>query len=166
MISISEQRVEDLRALPTPTTVRELRRVIGAFSFIQRWLPGISEVMKPLHNGIAGKPHSKINWTVEMNQSFNKLKKMVASASALKIPDHKKDFTLITDCSEVGAGGVLTQVDDNGQVAAVAYFHHTLSKAEQRYGATDKELLAVVLAMRRFRIYLSKNSLWLLTIAP
>ena len=156
MVSISEQRVHDLRELPTPTTVRELRRVLGAFSFVQRWLPGVAEVMKPLHSGVAGKPHSKIAWTVEMNQAFNKLKRLVANASALKIPDGESNFTLITDCSEVGAGAVLTQAE-GGRLAPVAYFHHTLSKAEQKYGATDKELLAVVLAMKRFRVYLSRK---------
>jgi hypothetical protein len=158
MVSISEQRVQDLRALPTPTTVRELRRVLGAFSFVQRWLPGVAEVMKPLHSGVAGKPHSKIVWTVEMNQAFNKLKKLVANASALKIPDDRCDFTLITDCSDVGAGAVLTQVEEpGGLLVPVAYFHHTLSKAEQKYGVTDKEMLAVVLAMKRFRVYLSRK---------
>ncbi len=157
MISISEQRVHDLRSLPIPATVRELRRVLGAFSFVQRWLPGVADIMKPLHNGVSGKPHSKIKWTIEMNQSFTKLKELVANASALKIPDQAKYFTLITDCSEVGAGAVLTQADENKQQVAVAYFHHTLSKAEQKYGATDKELLAVVLAMKRFRVYLSRK---------
>ena len=92
-----------------------------------------------------------------MNQAFNKLKKLGANAAALKIPDQQKDFTLITDCSEVGAGAVLAQLEENGQLVAVAYFHHTLSKAEQKYGATDKELLAVVLAMKRFRVYLSRK---------
>ncbi len=157
MVSISEQRVQDLRALPTPTTVRELRRVLGAFSFVQRWLPGVAEVMKPLHGGVAGKPHSKIVWTVEMNQAFNKLKKLVANASALKIPDYRKAFTLITDCSDVGAGAVLTQEDQSGSWIPVAYFHHTLSKAEQKCGVSDKELLAVVLAMKSFRVYLSRR---------
>ena len=158
MVSISNQRVHDLRSLPTPSTVRELRSVIGAFSFVQRWLPGVSEVMKPLHKGILGKPHSKIKWTVEMNQSFNMLKKLVANATALKIPDPEKEFTLITDCSAVGAGGVLAQQDDYGNgLGPVAYFHHTLTAAEQKYGVTDKELLAVVLAMKRFRVYLCKK---------
>ena len=36
----------------------------------------------------------------------------------------------------------------------VAFFHHTLTKAEEKYNTTDKELLAVVLAIKRFRVYL------------
>ena len=39
----------------------------------------------------------------------------------------------------------------------VAYFHHTLTPAETRYTTTDKELLAVVLSVRKFRVYLTKR---------
>ena len=145
MVSISEQRVEDLVNLPRPTTVRQLRSALGAFGFIQRWLPGIAEVARPLYSGVTGKPHAKLQWTVEMNQAFNKMKKLVASASALQIPDHTKEFTLVTDCSDIGAGAVLLQEDSRGggNMAAVAYYHHALNKAEQRYTTTDKELLGV-----------------------
>ena len=159
MVSISEQRVTDLVNLPRPNTVKQLRSALGAFGFIQRWLPGIAEVAKPLYSGVTGKPHSKLQWTVEMNQSFNKLKKLVAGASALQIPDQNKEFTLITDCSNTGAGAVLLQEDKRGgeTMAAVAYYHHALNRAEQRYTTTDKELLAAVLAIRKFRVYLTKR---------
>ena len=156
MISISDQRVKDLLDLPSPTTVKELRRVLGAFGFVQRWLPGIAEVTKPLNNGVKGKPHSKLVWTVDMEKAFVKLKELVAKATALRIPDPLAEFTLISDCSDVGAGAVLTQEEDECLVP-VAFFHHTLSPAEQRYNTTDKELLAAVLAIRKFRVYLTKG---------
>ena len=49
MLSICEQRVDVLRSLPVPTTVTELRSALGAFSYIQRWLPGLAEVNRPLN---------------------------------------------------------------------------------------------------------------------
>ena len=64
---------------------------------------------KPLNAGVKGKPHSRLRWTVEMHNAFRRLKQLMAEATALKIPDHNKEFTLITDCSDKGAGGVLTQ---------------------------------------------------------
>ena len=145
-----------LRSLPVPTTVRELRRVLGGFSFVQRWLPGIAEVSKPLNAGVKGKPHSKLRWTVEMHNAFRRLKQLVAEATALKIPDHNKEFTLITDCSNKGLGAVLTQ-EEEGTRIPVVYFHHTLTPTEARYTTTDKELLAVVFAVRKFRVYLTKR---------
>ena len=156
MISISKQRVEDLQALPSPTTIKELRRVLGAFAFVQRWLPGVAEVARPLYDGVKGKPHSKLVWTKEMESAFVKLKSLVAEAVSLRIPDHTKKFTLITDCSDVGAGAVLTQ-EENGVLVPNAFFHHALTPAEQKYHTTDKELLAAVLAVRKFRVYLTRG---------
>ena len=111
---------------------------------------------KPLNAGVKGKPHSKLRWTVEMHNAFRRMKQLVAEATALKIPDHNREFTLITDCSDKGAGAVLTQ-EEKGTRIPVAYFHHTLTPAETRYTTTDKELLAVVLAVRKFRVYLTKR---------
>ena len=91
-----------------------------------------------------------------MHNAFRRLKQLVAEATALKIPDHNKEFTLITDCSNKGAGAVLTQ-EEKGTRIPVAYFHHTLTPVEARYTTTDKELLAVVLAVRKFRVYLTKS---------
>ena len=91
-----------------------------------------------------------------MHNAFKRLKQLVAEATALKIPDHNKEFTLITDCSNKGAGAVLTQEEKLTRIP-VAYIHHTLTRAETRYTTTDKELLAIVLAVRKFRVYLTKR---------
>ena len=78
MVSIGDQLVADLRSFPVPRTVRELRWVLGGFSFVQRWLPGIADVAKPLNAGVKGKPHSKLRWTVEMHNAFRRMKQLVA----------------------------------------------------------------------------------------
>ena len=163
MLSISEQRVEALRNLPEPKTVTELRSALGAFSYIQRWLPGLAEVNKPLNVAVKENGTRRLKWTPEMKSSFEKLQKMTASAVALQIPDMDRQFTLVTDGSDKGVGAMLAQepVDDNEGKAShlipVAFFHHTLTKAEERYCTTDKELLAVYLAVQRFRVYLGRK---------
>ena len=163
MLSISEQRVETLRNLPKPRTVTELRSALGAFSYIQRWLPGLAEVNKPLNVAVRENGTRRLEWTPEMTAAFEKLKQMTASAVALQIPDMDRQFTLVTDGSDEGVGAMLAQepVDTKGDKAdhlvPIAFFHHTLTKAEERYCTTDKELLAVYLAMQRFRVYLGRK---------
>ncbi len=157
MLSISEQRVKSLRQLPLPKTVTELRSALGAFSYVQRWLPGLAEINKPLNDAVRGTGTRKLVWTKEMKDAFNQLKTMTANAVALQIPDMDRKFTLVTDGSDRGIGSMLAQEDHDGaNLIPIAFYHHSLTKAQQKYSTTDKELLAVYLSVQKFRVYLGK----------
>ena len=158
MLHISEQRVEQLRNIEQPKNVRSLRGALGAFAYVQRWIPGLAELAKPLYEATTGKAYARLKWTDEMTQSFEEIKKMIADAIALRIPDVDEEFVLVTDCSNIAAGAMLAQMEENGErLLPCAFFHHTLSASEKNYSATEKELLAIVLAVKKFRVYLSKK---------
>ena len=61
---------------------------------------------------------------------------------------------LQTDASDVGIGGVLSQLDDQGTDNPVAYFSRKLLLREQKYSTIEKECLAIKLATQAFRVYL------------
>ena len=159
MITMSEQRVADLRSIATPSTIRELRQALGAIMYVQRWLPGLAEVARPLYKGLDNKPRAKLKWTKDMEDAFRNIKQLIGDAVALRLPDLKRPFFLVTDCSNEGAGAMLAQADpeEEGALCPVAFYHHSLTEPETRYGTTDKEMLAVVLAVKRFRVYLAKE---------
>ena len=159
MLHISEQRVEQLRDIEQPKNVRGLRGALGAFAYVQRWIPGLAELAKPLYEATTGKAYARLKWTDEMTRSFEEIKRMIADAIALRIPDVDKGFVLVTDCSNIAAGAMLAQVDeeDEERLIPCAFFHHALSSSEKNYSATEKELLAIVLAVKKFRVYLSKQ---------
>jgi transposase-like protein len=71
-------------------------------------------------------------------------------------------FVIDTDASNVGIGGVLSQVQD-GQERVVAFFSKTLSKAERNYCVTRRELLAVVKTLEHFHKYLYEQEFHLRT---
>ena len=159
MVKINEQRVQQLRSIERPHNVRELRRALGAFGYVQRWLPGLSQIARPLYNAITDQPYARLKWTEEMNESFSTIKKLIADAVSLSLPDMDKPFTLVTDCSQMAAGAMLAQrcMEAPDTLKPVAFYHHALSKAEQGYSATEKELLAMVKAVVKFRVYLGKQ---------
>ena len=166
MLCLSEQRVKQLREIKPPNNVRELRRALGAFAYIQRWLPGLADIAKPLYKEAArAKPYSRLTWTKEMEDAFLEIKERIANAVALNIPDQKKKFVLVTDASDTAIGAMLGQVspDHTNCLCPVAFFHHSLSKAEEKYDATEKELLAVVLGVKKFQIYLGSRKFDLIT---
>ena len=73
---------------------------------------------------------------------------------------------LVTDASGVGTGAMLAkrdQLQPQEPLKPIAFFHHTLSSAERNYSTTDRELLAIVLAVKKFRVYLAGNRFDLVT---
>ena len=87
----------------------------------------------------------------------------MASAPVLHLPDMTKPFVLVTDASDVGTGAMLAQKQAGGQLAPVAFSHHSLSRAEHNYTVTDCEMLAVVLTVKKFRVYVSTQPFVLVT---
>jgi hypothetical protein len=71
-------------------------------------------------------------------------------------------FIVDTDASNVGIGGVLSQVLD-GSERVVAYFSKTLSKPERNYCVTRRELLANVKTLEHIHKYLYRQEFHLHT---
>ena len=88
-----------------------------------------------------------------MENEFNNLKVALAGYLVLHCPDYDLPFKLETDASGRGVGAVLSQHFGDGDHPN-AYFSRKLNSARQKYTATEKEALAVVLAVEHFSIYL------------
>ena len=93
-------------------------------------------------------------WTEQHQNAFQTLQQRICSAPVLAYPNFDKPFVLQTDASDVGLGVVLAQHDGNGGGRVIAYASYTLSQRERNYSTMEKEALAVVTAMKHFRVYL------------
>ena len=90
--------------------------------------------------------------------SLSDLEAALVSALILTYPTREGHFVLSTDASDVGIGDVLEQEqEEGGRVAkkVIAYASKTLSDSQRRYCTTNKELLAVVIAVELFKYYLT-----------
>ena len=155
---IHEDRVTQLRNLPLPRDVDELRRALGAFAYVQRWLPGMSEVAKPLYMALEKDGKKKLVLDESRKTAFESLKRQVSDAVALNLPNFEKKFVLVTDASDTGVGCMLANRSGGitDRLDPIAFFHHALSSEQSRYSTTEKELLAVIIAVRKFRVYLGR----------
>ncbi|KAM1944663.1 hypothetical protein ACFX15_012866 [Malus domestica] len=78
---------------------------------------------------------------------------MLTSAPIIMPPDWRLPFKLMCDASDYAIGAVLGQWR-NKQPHIIHYASRTLNDAQLNYSTTEKELLAVVFALDKFRSYL------------
>ena len=137
---------------PVPTNKCEVQRFLGLLSYYRRFIRNCSQIAKPLYQLIErSKPFC---WTVECDQAFQRLREQLTTPPVWVFPDFSREFLLDTDASDQGIGGVLSQIQSDGQERVVVYASRLLSKSERRYCITCKELLAVVVFLHHFRQYL------------
>src|SRR4051812_10892204 len=80
----------------------------------------------------------------------------------LCIPDPVLPFSVTTDASDFALGGVLMQDQGNGP-QPVAFISRKMNPAERNYAAHEKEMLAIIHALKKWRVYLEGRPLTHLT---
>jgi hypothetical protein len=73
-------------------------------------------------------------------------------------PDQGKPFFFVTDASDFALGASLEQEDEQGRRRPVAFFSHSLNAADSNYQTFERELLAIVLALRTWYHYLEGST--------
>ncbi|CAL9000957.1 unnamed protein product [Prunus brigantina] len=81
---------------------------------------------------------------------------MLTTAPIIIPPDWSLPFELMCDASDYAVGAVLGQRVDK-KPHAIYYASRTLNDAQLNYSTTEKELLAVIFALEKFRSYLITN---------
>ncbi|CAL9021600.1 unnamed protein product, partial [Prunus brigantina] len=89
----------------------------------------------------------------ECEKAFDHLKELLTSAPIIVPPDWSLPFELMCDASDYALGAVLGQRKDK-KPHVIYYASRTLNDAQLNYSTTEKELLAVVFALDKFRSYL------------
>lgn len=98
----------------------------------------------------------------DYNEAFSKLKQTIASDQILSYPDFDLPFILTTDASDYAVGAVLSQIQNKIE-RPIAFASRTLNKAETNYSTIEKEALAIIWAIRKYKPYLFGNPFKLFT---
>ncbi|KAE9210431.1 hypothetical protein PF004_g16189 [Phytophthora fragariae] len=93
-------------------------------------------------------------WRPEHQAAFDSVKKSLASAPILMLPDDSKPFHVVCHASDFAIGCALMQFDDEGRERVVSYQSRQMKPAERNYPVHDKEPLAMRYALIKFRAYL------------
>ena len=115
-------------------------------------MPNLSSVLFPLYKLL--KKDVPFVFDEKCNQAFNHVKKLLSAAPVLAHYNIQAPTILTVDASSVGIGCVLSIIDKDGNEKPVSYSSRTLFSAEKNYSQIEKEALAVVYGVRKYRQYL------------
>jgi hypothetical protein len=136
--------------------VKDVRSFLGHAGFYRRFIHSFSTIAKPLCNLLS--QDVQFDWTSKCQEAFEKLKGLLTTAPIMQAPDWSLPFELMCEASDftVGdfaVGAVLGQRKDK-KSHVIYYTSKTLNDAQLNYTTTEKELLAMVFALDKFRSYL------------
>lgn len=131
---------------PIPKSVKSLRRFLALTGYYKKFIRGYDSIVVPFTMLLK---KSSFIWSKEAEVAFNELKRAVTQPLVLRLPDFSKNVTIECDAFGVGLGGILMQ---EGQ--PITFYSKALKGRSLLLSTYDKELLALVSVVARWRPYL------------
>lgn len=142
----SIDKMETVRNMTVPEDRKALERFLGFVNYLAKFLPHLAELTHPLR--VCCKDSKEFIWESSQEEAFRAIKQSVEEAPTLSYFDATRPITLSADASAHSLGAVIMQDGKPVEFAA-----KSLTECQQRYSQIEKELLAVVFAVQRFKYY-------------
>ena len=150
-IKVDSSKVEVISKLSVPSCQKDVRSFLGFTGYYRRFIENFTKIASPLFKLLT--KDCEFSWDSECQVAFETLKKKIFEAPILKGPNWKLPFHISTDASDSTLGAVLGQ--KNLTLYAIYYTNKNLTLAELNYIVTEKEFLAVIHAINKFRHYIT-----------
>ena len=140
------RKADSSSELAPPDKVNGVRQFVGFIGYYRRFVKDFAELAEPLvaltRKGVP------FVWTDQQQAAFEALKACLVCAPILGFSTEDGRFVLDTDASLFAVGGVLSQLQKEGEVV-IAYASRSLRLSQRRYCTTRRAMLAAVLSKRR-----------------
>ncbi|KAK4857856.1 hypothetical protein QYF36_007285 [Acer negundo] len=150
-IEVDRAKVEVIKSLPPPQNVKDIRSFLVHAGFYRRFIRDFSKISRPLC--LLLQKNKDFVLSAECLAAFETLKGALTSSPVIKPLVWDFPFEIMCDVSNYAIGAVLGQKIDKD--SHVIYYSSWISNdAQLNYSTTEKELLAVIFALKKFRQYL------------
>jgi len=150
-VATEPSKISAVSSWPVPTNLKQLRGFLGLTGYYRRFIKHYRMLCKPLTQLLKKGVH--FQWTQETQEAFQLLNDALVQAPVLAISDFSKQFVIETDASDKGFGAVLMQ--DGHPISYLSKFVCSKNRALSTY---EKECMAVLLAVEKWRPYITKTS--------
>jgi hypothetical protein len=147
------QKVSAVRNMKTPATKRQVRQILGFFSFFRDYIPRFAERAKPLSDLTTKRGPNTITWLPLHQQAFDALKESLCKAAEepLFIIDWSLPFNIFVDASAFAISGILSQMSEDGTEKPIAFASCKLNHTQQRWGTIEREAFAAIWSLQKFK---------------
>ena len=149
-VQIEGDKIKAVKKQKTPTKVKKVESFLEFANFYRRFIKNFSYTARSL-NELKGKKEWK--WTAEHQKVFEELKEKIMSQLVLFLLKRDGKFRVETNISGHAIGGVLSQ-EQEGKQKPIPFLSRTMQLAKRNYEIYDKELLAIVKTLTKWRQYL------------
>ena len=150
-IAPSVEKLEAINKAPVPSNLNELLSLIGLVTYYSKFVHRFSDIMCPLYE--LTKKNVPFVWGKRQDVAYKAIKAAISKSELLTCFTGKSKLVVEVDASPKGVGAVLLQLE-NGVERPLMFASKKLTCAESNYSQTDREALAVVFGLNKFRYYL------------
>lgn len=160
-IRADDKGLKAIRDFPVPDKQQSVQSFLGLCSYFRRFVKDFSSVAKPLYD--LTKKDRKFSFGERELNAFETLKEKLMESPVLALYDPNSDTELHCDASSIGFGAVLLQKKEDTKFHPIFYFSKRTTEAESKYHSFELETLAIIYALKRFRIYLQGRKFKIVT---
>ncbi|GFT16686.1 retrovirus-related Pol polyprotein from transposon 17.6 [Trichonephila clavipes] len=140
-----------VRKFPEPTTIKQVQSFLGLTGYFCKYIKDYSKIGKSLSD-LTRKENLIVFGTQQ--KAFEKLKKIMSEGPILHLYKYGRKTELHTDACKQGFGAILLQEAKDGKLHPVYYISKKTNTAEEKYDSYELEVLAIINALKKFRVYL------------
>ena len=152
-------KTDQIAAWPQPTTATNVRGFLGLTRYIATFLPALAEYTSVLTPLITKECDWRfLTWTTKHQTVFENIKRLVLGANCLTIinyEDKESNIYVTTGASDHHTGAILSFGKTWEAACPITYESYQLNNAEKNYPTHEKELLAIIKALKKWRSHLS-----------
>lgn len=147
----SNEKSQAIQNFPEPKNAKHIQAFLGLAGYFRKFVPGFASKAKPLSD--LTRADVPFVFGECERQAFNELKAILTSDPVLKIFDPTRETELHTDASKTGYGACLLQQYERNW-HPVFFLSKRTSPAEENYSSYELEVLAIIYALKKLRVYL------------
>jgi hypothetical protein len=138
--------------IPLSTSTKKLCSMLGHKGYYHRFIKRYANITAPLENLL--KKLEVFQWTPKCDKAFDTLKENLSTTPILIFPNWENEFHVHVDALGISLGVILVQPRDGTMDHPIYFSSRKFSQDKCNYMTIEKEGLAMIYSLQKFRNYL------------